>query len=101
MSIDLSDLGDLRRGSGNFFKNYIFEISAFQQKDEVCHSFLVEIFTKSLHRGGVNDFCQCSFVQVLVPCYNDLKDRALVVQRGYGLLFWMTFLEDLKAAKNK
>ena len=26
------DLSDLRRGSGNFFKNYIFEISAFQQK---------------------------------------------------------------------
>ena len=22
------------------------------QKDEVCHSFLVDIFTKSLHRGG-------------------------------------------------
>ena len=29
---DLGDLGDLRRGSGNFFKNYIFEISAFQGK---------------------------------------------------------------------
>ena len=27
-SFDLSDLGDLRRGSVNFFKNYIFEISA-------------------------------------------------------------------------
>ena len=23
------------------------------KKDEVCHSFVVEIFTKSLHRGGV------------------------------------------------
>jgi hypothetical protein len=23
------------------------------EKDEVCHSFLVKIFTKSLHRGGV------------------------------------------------
>ena len=31
-SFDLSDLGDLRRGSGIFFKNYIFEISAFQEK---------------------------------------------------------------------
>ena len=31
-SFDLNDLGDLRRGSGNFFKNYIFEISAFQGK---------------------------------------------------------------------
>ena len=26
------------------------------EKDEVCHSFLVEIFTKSLHRGGVAQF---------------------------------------------
>ena len=29
-----------------YIKNY--------KKDEVCHSFVVEIFTKSLHRGGVN-----------------------------------------------
>jgi hypothetical protein len=29
---DFGDLGDLRRGSGNFFKNYIFEIIAFQGK---------------------------------------------------------------------
>ena len=53
MLFDLSNLGDLRRGSGNFFRNYIFEISAFQQNDEVCHSFLLEIFTESLLRGGV------------------------------------------------
>ena len=31
-SFDLSNLGDLRRGPVNFFKNYIFEISAFQWK---------------------------------------------------------------------
>ena len=49
-----SIFNDLKRGSGIFFKNYIFEISAFQQKDEVCHSFLVKLFTKSLHRGGVD-----------------------------------------------
>ena len=24
-----------------------------KEKDKVCHSFLVDIFTKSLHRGGV------------------------------------------------
>ena len=40
------DLGDLRRGSGKFFKNYI------TKTDGVCHSFLVKIVTKSLHRGG-------------------------------------------------
>ena len=51
---DFGDFGDFRRGSGNYFKTYIFEISACSNvKDEVCHSFLVEIFTKSLHRGGV------------------------------------------------
>jgi hypothetical protein len=31
-SFDLGDLGVLRMGPGNFFKNYIFEISAFQGK---------------------------------------------------------------------
>ena len=31
-SFDLSDLVDLRRGSGNFFKKYIFEISASTKK---------------------------------------------------------------------
>ena len=31
-SFDLGDLRDLRRGTGNFFKNYVFEISAFQGK---------------------------------------------------------------------
>ena len=60
---DLSDLGNLRWGSGTFFKNYIFEISAFQWKDEVCHNFLVEIFTKSLHRGGVcGVLCTANFI---------------------------------------
>jgi hypothetical protein len=54
-SFDLGDLGDLRRGSGIFFKNYIFEISAYKERDEACLSFLVKIFTKFLHRGGVLD----------------------------------------------
>ena len=48
------DLGDLRRGSGNFFKNCIFEISTFQgKKNEACLGFKVKIFNKSVHRGGV------------------------------------------------
>ena len=50
---DLSDLGDLRRGSGNFFKITFLKSVRSNEKDEVCHSFVVEIFTKSLHRGGV------------------------------------------------
>ena len=49
------DLSNLRRGSGDFFfKNCIFEIRNFQLKDEVCHRFLVNIFTKSLLTGGVS-----------------------------------------------
>ena len=31
-SFDLGDLSDLRRGSGIFFKGYVFEISAFKGK---------------------------------------------------------------------
>ena len=27
-----------------------------KERDEVCLSFLEEIFTKSVHRGGVNNF---------------------------------------------
>ena len=30
MNFNLGDLCDLIRGTGNFFKNYIFEISAFK-----------------------------------------------------------------------
>ena len=43
MNFDLSNLGDLRKGSGNFSK----------EKYEVWLGFVVKIFTKSLHRGGV------------------------------------------------
>jgi hypothetical protein len=50
-SFDLGNLSNLRRGSGNFFKHYVFEISAFQEKR--WGSFLVKLFNKSLHRGGV------------------------------------------------
>ena len=48
-SFDISNLGDLRRGSKNTFLKSV----PSNKKDEVYHSFLVEIFTKSLHRGGV------------------------------------------------
>jgi hypothetical protein len=54
---DLGDLGDLRRGSegdqGFFSKITFLKLVLSNEKDEVCHSFLVKIFTKSLHRGGV------------------------------------------------
>ena len=41
-------------GAQGIFSKVTFMKSVHSnQKDEVCHSFLVEIFTKSLHRGGV------------------------------------------------
>ena len=38
---------------GIFSKITFLKSVRSNEKDEVCHSFLVEIFTKSLHRGGV------------------------------------------------
>jgi hypothetical protein len=38
---------------GIFSKITFLKSVRSKEKDEVCHSFLVEIFTKSLHRGGV------------------------------------------------
>ena len=50
---DLDDIGDLRRGSGIFFQKHFLKSVRSNEKDEVCHNFLVEIFTKFLYRGGV------------------------------------------------
>ena len=41
------DFDDLRRGQGIFSKNIFLESERSNKKDEVCRSFLVEIFTKS------------------------------------------------------
>ena len=38
---------------GNFSKITFLKSVRSSKKDEVCHSFLVEIFTKSVHRGEV------------------------------------------------
>ena len=38
---------------GIFSKITFLKSVRSNEKDEVCHSFVVEIFTKSLHRGGV------------------------------------------------
>ena len=40
---------------GIFSKITFLKSVRSNEKDEVCHSFLVEIFTKSLHRGGVTN----------------------------------------------
>ena len=52
-SFDLGNLGDLRRGSGNFFNNSFLKSEFSNEKHEVCHGFLVNIFTKSLLTVGV------------------------------------------------
>ena len=39
--------------SGIFSKITFLKSVRSKKKDEVCHSFLVKTFTKSLHRGGV------------------------------------------------
>ena len=38
---------------GIFSKITFLKSVRSNKKDEVCHSFVVQIFTKSLHRGGV------------------------------------------------
>ena len=53
MNFDLGNLYELRRGSNDFFKNYILKSEHCKEKDEVCLSFVVKIFTKTLHRRGV------------------------------------------------
>ena len=40
---------------GIFSKITFLKSVRSNEKDEVCHSFVVEIFTKSLHRGGVGE----------------------------------------------
>ena len=39
---------------GIFSKITFLKSGRSNKKDEVCHSFVVEIFTKSLHRGGTS-----------------------------------------------
>ena len=40
---------------GIFSKITFLKSVRSNKKDEVCHSYLVKIFTKSLHRGGVDN----------------------------------------------
>ena len=54
-------------GAQGIFSKITFLISVCSnEKDVVCHSFVVKIFTKSLHRGGV--FCTICSVE-----YNYLR----------------------------
>jgi hypothetical protein len=43
-----------KRGKGNFSKITFLKSVHCNEKDELCPVFEVNIFTKSLHRGGVN-----------------------------------------------
>ena len=52
---------------GTFSKITFSKSVRSNKKDEVCHSFLVEIFTKSLHRGGVpHQFNLSVFLRIYV-----------------------------------
>ena len=61
-SFDLSDLGDLRRAQWIFSKITFLKSVRSNEKDEVCHNFIVNIFTKSPHRGGVWEKQQKKFL---------------------------------------
>ena len=53
---DLKNVSATSEGAQGIFSKITFLKSGrSNEKDEVCHSFLVEIFTKSLHRGGVSE----------------------------------------------
>ena len=55
-------------GAQGIFSKITFSKSVrSNEKDEVCHSFLVKIFTKSLHRGGVpHQFNLSVFLRIYV-----------------------------------
>ena len=46
-------------GLRGFFSKVIFlKLEFSNEKDEVCHSYLLKIFTKSLHKEGVATFSE-------------------------------------------
>ena len=51
--LDLGNLGVYRMGPGIFSKITFLKSVHSKEKDEACISFLVNIFTKSVHRKGV------------------------------------------------
>ena len=66
--LTLATLVTSEGAQGIFSKITFLKSVCSNEKDEVCHSFVVEIFTKSLHRGGVRGggqkmakFCLRSF----------------------------------------
>ena len=65
-------------GAQGFFSKIIFSKSVrSNEKDEVCHSFLVKIFTKSLHRGGVRCWPFFYSFIILNPLFKSLLSRTL------------------------
>jgi hypothetical protein len=48
------------RAGGNVSRDTFLKSVRSNKKYEVCHSFLVKIFTKSLHRGSVRLVCHHS-----------------------------------------
>ena len=52
-SLTSATLATSEGAQGIFSKNTFLKSVRSNKKDEVCHSFLVKTFTKSLNRGGV------------------------------------------------
>ena len=64
---DLGDLSNLRRGSGNFFKSYIFEINAFQGK----RWGMFRLFRQNLH--WISPQRRCEYTNYVNP-YQDTQN---------------------------
>ena len=75
----------LEGAQGIFSKNTFLKSVRSNEKDEVCYSFLVEIFTKSLHRGGVLLQYRLWFFQICVFIFVE-KVENIVRKYDYYLM---------------
>jgi hypothetical protein len=83
-SFDLSNLGDLRRG---------LKYMRSKEKDELCHSFLVKIFTKSLHRGVCAEDLKKSPVRHFLFFQITLRSKLYIPStQNIDLILWHTQL---------
>ena len=68
------------RGRGIFSKIAFLKSLHFKEKDELCPGFEVEIFTKSLHRGGVLINSNVNFL------FQGVAQAAITTNHGYLLI---------------